>query len=100
MLLAPELLLLECGQTLLKKVRAGLLSLPESEEVMSAILELPVEYVPHGNLVRKALEHGHASGLSVYDGAFLALALERRAVLLTADDALQKAWKKLRGKKP
>jgi len=84
-LLAPELILAEAGQVLLKKTRARLIDGAVADEILAAILELPIDLVSHRGLMAAALDVARRSGLSVYDGIFVALAKREKARLLSAD---------------
>jgi predicted nucleic acid-binding protein len=95
-LLLPETALAEAAQVLLKKHRAGFLSLGDASEILEAILDLPLETVPDRSLVAEALVLAAAHKLTVYDSLFLTLAQRRNADLLTADLDLKKAFKKRR----
>jgi predicted nucleic acid-binding protein len=91
----PGLAFVEATQVLRKKERAGLLTREETDEILSAILELPLESVPDRDLVAPALEIARNTELTVYDALFIALARARRADLLTADEELARAWRSL-----
>jgi predicted nucleic acid-binding protein len=96
-LLVPELALAEAAQVLHKKALAGLLEASEADEVLAAILALPIEVVGHRDLIAAALRLARSTRLSVYDAVFLALARERRADLLSADEQLVAEHRELRG---
>jgi predicted nucleic acid-binding protein len=88
----PGLALAEAGQVLRKKELVGVLSPTDSREILDTILALPLEMVPDQTLVSDALDLARETQLTVYDGLFLALALQRRATLITADAKLESAW--------
>lgn len=88
----PGLALAEAGQVLRKKELAGVLSPADSREILDTILALPLEMVPDQTLVSDALDLARVTQLTVYDSLFLALALQRRATLITADARLEAAW--------
>ena len=94
-LCTPELALAEAGQALRRKEQSGALGSRKSLQILEAILELPLEIVGHGEIVADALDLARKHGVTVYDALFLALAVRRRAVLLTADRALEKAFARL-----
>ncbi|MCX8018270.1 MAG: type II toxin-antitoxin system VapC family toxin, partial [Rhodocyclaceae bacterium] len=77
-ILAPQLLLAESANVLLRKQRRGELSSEELHELMSAVAALPIRYCEHETLLHPAIELALAHGLSAYDALFLALA-ERHA---------------------
>ncbi len=93
--LAPELLLAEAGNVLNKKAKAGLLTGEEHLDLLSDILNMPVRYVRHRDLMHRSLELAAKHGLTVYDSLFLALALEKGGILFSADDKLLYAARKL-----
>lgn len=94
-LLAPELILPEAAQVLLKKSRQGLLTRVETEELLECIVSLPIKLFGHKALIRRASALAREHKLTVYDALFLALAEEKNAKLITADQILQKAANKL-----
>jgi len=91
-LLVPELALAESGQVLLKKEQVGFLSSEEGDEIMSAILELPIEVVGHHNIILDALILARKYRLTVYDSIFLMLALKHNAELITTDQQLKQIF--------
>lgn len=90
--LVPELALVEAGQVLHKKTRAGRLTKEEANEILLAILDLPMEVAGHRAIVGDALDLARRHDLTVYDAIFVALALDKRAELISADDKLLRAW--------
>lgn len=99
-LLAPELALAEVAQVLCKKERAAHLSAAESDAIRAEILDLPIEYVGHRDLLEAAVPVARDRGLTVYDALFLALADQRRAQLITADDELRSSGRQRSRKRP
>ena len=91
-LLVPELALAEVGQVLKKKEQAGFLTPAESDEILDAILGLPLDIVGHRDILRTAVDVARDRGLTVYDALFLALALDRKAELVSADARLMAAF--------
>lgn len=91
-LLTPELALAEATQVLLKKERAGVLSSDEAAGILEDILALPFEVVGHRGLLPPASSLARRLDLTVYDAPFLALAVDRGASLLTADEELATAF--------
>lgn len=91
LILAPELLLAEVAQVLYKKERAGFILHSEASLIQEEILRLPIDYVSHKSLIEQASKLARDYGLSVYDGLFLALALDAKARLISCDAALIKA---------
>lgn len=93
-LLAPELLLAEAGQVLKKKRDLGVLSDVELDDLLADLLGLPIQLCSHKPVLRDAIQKASDAKLTVYDALFLVLAEKHNAVLLTADERLQKAGKR------
>ncbi len=89
-LLAPQLLLAETANVLLRKQRRGELSAQELGELLQAIVALPIRLCEHGPLLLPATVLAQAHGLTVYDALYLAVAEQHSARLITSDDALNK----------
>ena len=90
-LIAPELILAECGQVLHKKRMQKILTDRELDELVDSILDLPIRLFPHGDLLKSACELAVGLNLTVYDALFLALAKRHSAPLFTADNKLRHA---------
>jgi predicted nucleic acid-binding protein len=95
-LLVPELLLVEVVQVLRKKEARGALSAAEGTRVLTAVLDLPLEVIGHRDLSPLALHLSRTLGITAYDAAFIALALQRGAELLSADEAMTAAHARAR----
>jgi predicted nucleic acid-binding protein len=95
LVLAPQLLLVEAANVLLRKRRRGELSAQELGELLQAIESLPIRLCEHADLILPACALAEAHGLSVYDALYLALAERHGARLVTCDDALDKVARKL-----
>ncbi len=84
-LAAPDLLWIECASVLAVKVRRGLMA-PEAARVsLGALQSTPVRIVPSGPHIAEAHRMAVDLSHSAYDCLYLALALDERAVLVTAD---------------
>ncbi|NKB66425.1 MAG: PIN domain-containing protein [Candidatus Latescibacteria bacterium] len=94
-LIAPELILVECGQVLHKKRMQKILVDEELDVLLKGILDLPMRLYAHGDLLKSACELALEFNLTVYDGLFLALAKRHSAPLFTADDKLRRAADRL-----
>ena len=84
-LLAPDLLIAEVSNTLWRYVKAGDYEL---EHAAAAVAKLPSffnEIVPTASLSETALRLADALDHSVYDCLYAVLAVERRAIFITAD---------------
>ena len=95
LVLAPQLLLVEAANVLLRKRRRGELSAQELGELLQAVGSLPIRLCEHADLILPACALAEAHGLSVYDALYLALAERHGARLITCDDALDKVARKL-----
>ena len=84
-LAAPAILLGECANALWAKVRRRELSSAEALERLEALQTVPVELVPLDALAGEALGLAFQLDHPVYDCLYLALALQRDLLLITAD---------------
>ncbi len=87
-LIAPDLLVAELGNTLVKYVAAGALDASRAASVLVAMRTVMTRFVPmselHDDALALALEIGHP----IYDCYYLALARRERALFVTADRRL------------
>lgn len=90
LVLAPQLLLAEAANVLLRKEKRGELRAAEVDAILSDVKELPIRLSDHETIVSPACELARAHGLTVYDALYLALAERSGARLLTCDDKLDK----------
>ena len=93
---APDLLFVECANILWKKVRLGHLTRREAADCLRLLLAMPVALVASRELLDSALRLSLELDHPVYDCLYLALALQRRFPLVTADEKLAKAARKQR----
>ena len=91
-LIIPELAFAELTQVLWKKEKAGFLEPFEVDEILSSILELPLEVDGHYAILPDALKIARQYNITVYDAIFLAVAKKRNAKLITADQKLAKVF--------
>ena len=91
-LVVPELALPEVAQVLWKKQQSDYISESEADEILSAVLDLPIEVVGHRELLVEAIAFARLHSLTVYDSLFLALARKMKAELITADEKLKRAF--------
>lgn len=87
-LAAPDLLVPEFGNVLWKKLRRGEVRRDEAFEIVAALGEVPLTIVASTDLLAPALEIAAAYGRTVYDALYVALAVARDCVLVTADERL------------
>ena len=86
LLLAPDLLLLECGSVFWRLRRQGEAEAPEPGTLLERMLALPLRRIrADDGLARAALRLATRLDHPVYDCLYLALALDRGAALATAD---------------
>ena len=90
-LLAPDLLLLEVGNVLWKKVRRGELTDTMAKERFAALLELEVRLTGTQDLANQALQLALRTDRTVYDSLYLAVALANDCRVVTADERLANA---------
>jgi len=87
-LLAPELLALECGNALWKKVKLGELTLPDARSALKRIVSGFIELRSSTVFASTAFELGTELNHPVYDCACIALAEAEGAAFLSADRRL------------
>ncbi len=87
-LVAPDLLLPECGNILWKKVRRGELPAEPAAEAASALLALRVELLPAARFLAGALRRAVRLDHPVYDCLYLEMAATLGVPLVTADRRL------------
>jgi len=87
---APDLLFAELGSVIWKKVRRGELAEKDGERIAVDLVEVSVGSVPARALVRDAYPLAVATGQTLYDSLYLALAVRLNTSLVTADERL---WK-------
>jgi predicted nucleic acid-binding protein len=87
----PELAFVEVANALVVYSRSGAIGAEGARASLGTLLALPLAVVSLQELVEAALEVAQASGLSVYDACYAALAEASHAVLVTADNGLAAA---------
>ncbi len=92
LLMSPDLLLAEVAQVLHRKTSAQIISQAESDDILEAILRLPLELAAHRALLEASVRFARQYRLTVYDALFCTLALDHRAELVTCDVRLSKAF--------
>jgi predicted nucleic acid-binding protein len=88
---APELLFAEAANTIWKKVRRKELSAKEGQPLVADIGRVAVETISCRALAEDAYALAHATGRTVYDAMYVALAVRLNTRLITADDRLEAA---------
>jgi predicted nucleic acid-binding protein len=92
-LIAPDLIRPEVCSILWKLCSRRLLTTDEARRIIDDFLSLPVEIHDSESLVALAFDIAAATGRTVYDSLYLALALETGGVMITADKRLANALK-------
>ena len=85
---APELILVEAGHALVRKVRRKQLRDTECRSLWQDIRRVPIDLLSVDERMEDALGLAIRHNLSVYDALYLAVAVHLGAALFTADDAL------------
>lgn len=85
-LMVPDLLFSECGNILWKCVRAGQMTETEAQALLQSLGNLPLTVVPSWPLTLLALEIACRTERTVYDSLYLALAVQEKTVMVTADE--------------
>jgi predicted nucleic acid-binding protein len=87
-LFAPDLLWVECGNILWKKVRRGELTPDEARLIWGGLEQQPISTFPSRPLLDLALEVALDTSRTVYDSCYLAVAMLLGCQLVTADRKL------------
>lgn len=87
-LIAPDLLFPEVGNVVWKKTRARDITLEQGIEIARALYAMPIEIHATKSLLEAAIRLASASGCSVYDATYVALAISQHSKLKTADQRL------------
>jgi predicted nucleic acid-binding protein len=90
-LTVPEFCLLECTNVIWKQVRFNSMSRSDAEELLRVLRMLKLRRAPMKRLLNSALEIALNNTLAVYDSAYIALALQLSAPLLTVDQRQTRA---------
>jgi predicted nucleic acid-binding protein len=93
--LAPDLLFAETANTIWKKIRRGELTAEQGAHLVADIGRIAVETVSCRALAEDAHALANATGRTVYDSMYVALAVRLDTRSITADDRLEAALKKI-----
>ncbi len=88
-LVAPDLLMAECGNILWKKVRRDEMPAEAADQAAAALLALRVEILPASRFLPGALRRAIRVGHPVYDCLYAEAAATLGLPLVTADRRLQ-----------
>jgi predicted nucleic acid-binding protein len=94
MLLAPDLIYPEVGNILWKKQRMKELSRSEVEEIVDAIVSLPLKIEASKPLLPLVIDIGIAYRITVYDAIYVGMARVYEIKMMTADRRLADAMAK------
>jgi predicted nucleic acid-binding protein len=92
---APDLLFAETANTIWKKIRREELTAEEGQQLVADIGQIAVETVPCRALAEDAHAFANATGRTVYDSMYMALAVRLNTRSITADDRLEAALKRI-----
>lgn len=87
-LLAPDLVYAEAGNILWKKYRFKELTRSEVEEILDALILLPLRVASSKKLLPLAVQIGMVYGITVYDAMYLSLSKIYETRMMTADRKL------------
>jgi predicted nucleic acid-binding protein len=87
-LLAPDLLVIEAGNILWKRIMRSELTVRKAQIIMRALEALPMTFYPASVLAENAMTVACGLKRSFYDSLYLALALTTDCRLVTADRKL------------
>lgn len=92
---APDLLFAETVSTIWKKIRRQELTAEEGQQLVADIGRIAVEGVSCRALAEDAHALADATGRTVYDSMYVALAVRLETRAITADDRLEAALKRI-----
>jgi predicted nucleic acid-binding protein len=92
---APDLVFAETANTIWKKIRREELTPEEGQQLVADIGRIAVEAVSCRALAEDAHALANATGRTVYDSMYVALAVRLNTRAITADDRLEAALKKI-----
>jgi len=88
---APDLIYAEVAGVIWKRHRRGEIDAGETSDLLADVLALPLEITPSEQLVSDALALAIRTGRTVYDCLYIALAVQRKAVMFSGDQRLVNA---------
>ena len=97
---APDLLFAEAANTVWKKARRGELTRDQGQRLVADLADVPVEAVACRALMQDAHALASATGRSVYDALYLALAVRLGTRVITADERFATAVAQFRDLRP
>ena len=91
----PDLLFAETANTIWKKIRRQELTTEEGQQLVADIRQIAVETVPCRALAEDAHALANATGRTVYDSMYVALAVRLNTRSITSDERLEAALKSI-----
>ncbi|HMD98253.1 MAG TPA: type II toxin-antitoxin system VapC family toxin [Terriglobia bacterium] len=89
--IVPDLFWAEFGNILWKAVRRGRCTRADADVNLTAVKDLNLTTIPSEGLIEHAFKIATRFDRTVYDSLYVALAVESRAQLVTADERLANA---------
>lgn len=86
--IVPDLFYVEMDSIIGKKVRKRELAVSDAHRKRSQVQKIAADVIYHQILSKMAFEISINLPVSIYDSLYLALAIDRKAVMWTADDRL------------
>lgn len=90
-LYAPDFMLLECSNILIKKVRRDELEKSVADDIQQVLLQVPITFTPWQDLLVESAEVAHGTYRSLYDCLYLVLAQRLGGKMVTADKKFYEA---------
>ena len=90
----PELILPEIGSIIWKKIRRSEIPNPTGDQIIAAVARKRWTIHPHRQTFKSAFMGAAATGQTVYDWTYLALAISLSCELVTADEKFYNALAK------
>lgn len=88
---APDLVIAEVGNVIWKRHRRGEIDADEARELLADVVSLPLRLAAVEDLAEPALRLALETGRTMYDSLYLALAVQAKSVMVTADERLLNA---------
>ena len=93
--MVPDLFVPEISNVLWKKSRLlKEISRDSASNILKEVLALPFQILPAASFILEAFQIAHRHRVAVYDALYVALAVQQRCALVTADDALSRRLEK------
>ncbi len=87
-LLVPDLFWSEIGNIFWKAARLGRMPLKSAKDAVSSLTERDIPTAPSMPLIKAAFDIASTFNRTVYDAVYVALAVTRNRLLITADERL------------